>query len=83
LIDGGKGQLSAAIKIKKLMKLKVVVASIAKKEELIFVEGKNKPIKLSRDSEELMLLQRVRDESHRFAKAYFQKVHKKSMLKEA
>jgi len=82
LIDGGKGQLSAAMKIKKLMELKVFVASIAKEEELIFVEGRNEPIRLSRDSEELMLLQRVRDESHRFAKVYFQKVHKKSMLKE-
>ena len=80
LIDGGRGQLDAAIKIKKLLGVQVTVASLAKKEELIFVENKDQPIRLSKESEELKLLQRVRDESHRFAKAYFGVVHKKTML---
>ncbi len=80
LIDGGRGQLDAAIKIKKLLELNITVASLAKKEELIFVENKDQPIRLSKESEELKLLQRVRDESHRFAKAYFETLHKKIML---
>ena len=80
LIDGGKGQLDAAIKIKKLLGVQVTVASLAKKEELVFLENKDQPIRLSKESEELKLLQRVRDESHRFAKAYFGVVHKKTML---
>ena len=77
LIDGGKGQLDIAIKVKKFYELSVDIASLAKKEELIFVEGRDKPVRLSKDSEELKLLQRVRDESHRFAKSYFIKLHAK------
>jgi len=80
LIDGGKGQLNAALRIKKLLGLEVAIASLAKREELIFIEGENRPIKLSKESEALKLLQRVRDESHRFAKSYFEKLHAKSML---
>ncbi len=81
LIDGGKGQLDAAIKIKKLLKLDVSIASLAKKEELIFFEDMNGPIRLPRSSEVLKLLQCVRDESHRFAKAYFTKLHGYGILK--
>jgi len=77
LIDGGKGQLDIAIKVKKFYELSVDIASLAKKEELIFVENRDKPVRLSKDSEELKLLQRVRDESHRFAKSYFIKLHAK------
>ncbi len=82
LIDGGKGQLDAAISIKKLLGVDVAIASLAKKEELIFFEGKDEPIRLPRSSEVLKLLQRVRDESHRFAKAYFTKLHSSGILKE-
>ncbi len=81
LIDGGKGQLDAAVSIKKLLNLNVAIASLAKKEELVFVEGINEPIRLSKRSEMLKLLQRVRDESHRFAKAYFTKLHDSVILK--
>jgi excinuclease ABC subunit C len=77
LIDGGKGQLEIAKKVKKFYELSVDIASLAKKEELIFVENSNAPIKLGKDSEVLQLLQRVRDESHRFAKSYFTKLHSK------
>ncbi len=77
LIDGGKGQLEVAVKVKKFYELSVDVISLAKKEELIFIENRKDPIKLSEDSEKLKLLQRVRDESHRFAKSYFTKLHSK------
>jgi len=80
LIDGGKGQLDSAIAIKKLLNVDVEIASLAKKEELVFVEGRSEPIKLSRRSEVLKLLQRVRDESHRFAKKYFTTLHRSGIL---
>ncbi len=75
LIDGGKGQLDSTIRIKKLLNADVEIASLAKKEELVFVEGRAEPLRLSRRSEVLKLLQRVRDESHRFAKKHFTKLH--------
>jgi excinuclease ABC subunit C len=81
LIDGGKGQLDSAIAIKRLLGVDVNIASLAKKEELIFVEGKDAPIRLSRRSEVLKLMQRVRDESHRFAKKYFTTLHNSGILK--
>ncbi|MGB9695035.1 MAG: excinuclease ABC subunit UvrC [Caldisericaceae bacterium] len=79
LIDGGLGQLAVASKVKSFLNVDVDIASIAKKEELIYVEGCKEPIKLEKGSKELMLLQQVRDESHRFAKAYFSKLHIKSI----
>jgi excinuclease ABC subunit C len=81
LIDGGKGQLDAALSIKKLLGVDVAIASLAKREELVFFESFEEPIRLSRRSEVLKLLQRVRDESHRFAKGYFTKLHSFGILK--
>ncbi len=75
LIDGGKGQLDSAIRIKRLLDVDVEIASLAKKEELIFTEYSDEPIKLSKRSNVLKLLQRIRDESHRFAKKHFTKLH--------
>ncbi len=71
LIDGGKGQLSAARQV--LVELNVtqtVLVSLAKKEEIIHQAGRDKPIKLPRNSRALHILQCVRDESHRFAQHY-------------
>jgi excinuclease ABC subunit C len=56
------------------------IAAIAKKEEEIFLQGSNKPLKLSRTSPTLKLLQYVRDEAHRFAQHYFHILRKKKML---
>jgi excinuclease ABC subunit C len=53
------------------------LASLAKENEEIFITGRSNPIVLPRNAPGLQLLQRVRDESHRFAVAYFTKVHKK------
>lgn len=68
VIDGGKGQLSAALAAMQAYDLpRVAVISLAKKEEQVFVPGRSEPIVLGRESAGLQLLQRVRDEAHRFA----------------
>ena len=68
VIDGGKGQLSAALAAMQAYELpRVAVISLAKKEEHVFVPGRSGPIVLARDSAGLQLLQRIRDEAHRFA----------------
>ena len=68
LIDGGKGQLGAAVAALEELGLgDQPVASLAKREELIFVRGRDEPIALPRSSPVLQLVQRVRDEAHRFA----------------
>lgn len=78
LIDGGRGQLNAAVAVMEALGVdQVPVASLAKENEEIFVPGRAKPIVLSRSSPGLQLLERLRDEAHRFAVTYFQKVHKR------
>jgi excinuclease ABC subunit C len=69
IVDGGKGQLSVAIEVLKEFDLfaKVPVAGLAKQREEIFVPGQARPILLPRRSQGLFLVQRVRDEAHRFA----------------
>jgi excinuclease ABC subunit C len=70
VIDGGKGQLASAVGELKKMGLAVPVVSIAKREEELFFPGRRRPVLLPRDSLALKLLQRVRDEAHRFAVSY-------------
>ena len=71
LIDGGKGQLGAAADALDELGLgDQPLASLAKREELIFVRGREEPIALPRASPVLQLVQRVRDEAHRFAVGY-------------
>jgi excinuclease ABC subunit C len=71
LIDGGKGQLAAAVEALRALEIeRVSVCSLAKREELVFLPGKPDPIRLDRRSPALQLLQRVRDEAHRFALGY-------------
>jgi excinuclease ABC subunit C len=82
LIDGGPGQLSAATAA--LAELGIghqPVASIAKKEELIFVPGRAEPIVLPHSSPVLQLVQRVRDEAHRFAVGFHRKVRAQRTLR--
>lgn len=68
LIDGGPGQLSAALKgLKKATSRAQPMASLAKRDEEIFLPARSAPIHLAKDSPALQLLQYVRDESHRFA----------------
>jgi excinuclease ABC subunit C len=68
MIDGGKGQLAAGMRaLQPFADLGVTIVSLAKREEEVFVPGRAAPIDLPRGSEANQLLQRVRDEAHRFA----------------
>jgi excinuclease ABC subunit C len=81
LIDGGKGQRNAAAKAMRDIGMTDVpeIVAIAKKEEEIFVPGREFPIILKRSDPALRLLQRVRDEAHRFAVSYQRKLREKEM----
>jgi excinuclease ABC subunit C len=71
VIDGGKGQLSAAQAAAAEAGLAALpLASLAKREEEVFLPGREEPLRLSRRSPSLKLLQRARDEAHRFAVSY-------------
>jgi excinuclease ABC subunit C len=71
LVDGGKGQLGAALAALEELGLgDQPLASLAKKQELIFLPGREQPLELPRSSPVLQLVQRVRDEAHRFAIGY-------------
>ena len=75
VVDGGKGQLSAALDILRDMDLAdIPVAGLAKREEELFVPDMQEPIRLARRSQGLYLLQRIRDEAHRFAITYHRQV---------
>ncbi len=81
LIDGGKGQLGAALQALEELGLGgQPVASLAKKEELIFVPSREAPIALPFSSPVLQLVQRVRDEAHRFAVTFHRKTRSKRTL---
>jgi excinuclease ABC subunit C len=83
LIDGGKGQLSAALEaFQALGVTPPTLISLAKREEEIYVPGRPEPIVLSRRSFALRLLQYVRDEAHRFAQYYHHMLRKKRTLGE-
>jgi excinuclease ABC subunit C len=81
VIDGGKGQLSSALKVLKKLNLTshIPVISIAKQEEELFVPGQAKSIKLDRSNPVLKLIQRARDEAHRFAITYNRQLRSKNL----
>ncbi len=81
VIDGGKGQLSAACHELEKLSVSIPIISLAKREEEIFLPGKRKPVILSRQSLGLKLLQRLRDEAHRFALSYHRNLRAKNMLR--
>ncbi len=83
LIDGGKGQLAAALSALSALEVEPpMVVALAKHEELVFVAGFDEPLRLSRRSYALRLLQYVRDEAHRFAQHYHHILRRKSTLGE-
>ena len=82
VIDGGKGQLSAAVEaLAGLGMSDVAVAALAKKEEEVFMPGRPDAIRLDRRDRALHLLQRARDEAHRFAVRYNRKLRGKRTLR--
>jgi hypothetical protein len=83
LIDGGLGQLHAAMEVFTTMDVKPpMVISLAKKEELVYVQAKGQPVKLPRNHAGLRLLQYIRDEAHRFAQHYHHILRRKSQIDE-
>ncbi len=81
LVDGGKGQLSAALEVIRGIGLTdVPVIGLAKKREEIFMEGRKDPLILPPTSKGLHLLQRIRDEAHRFAIRYHRDLRKKTAI---
>lgn len=83
VIDGGRGHLEAAAAVLKGLQVSAPVISIAKKEELVYTMRQTRPIALGQDSPLLMLIQRLRDEAHRFALKYHRLLrHKNAFGKE-
>lgn len=83
LIDGGLGQLHAALEAFEQLDVRPpMVISLAKKEELVYVQDRAMPIRLSRSNPGLRLLQAVRDEAHRFAQHYHHVLRRKKTLGE-
>lgn len=80
LIDGGKGQLSAAKRELEALKLNIPIISLAKREEDIYTLFKKGPIKLKKNSAALRLIQHIRDESHRFALKYHHILRRQRLL---
>ncbi len=79
LVDGGKGQLGVAVRVLTALGLadEIPVASLAKQFEEVYLPGRSAPVELPRQGEGLYLLQRIRDESHRFAIAYHRQLRDK------
>jgi excinuclease ABC subunit C len=81
LVDGGKGQLSVAVRVLEELGLddEIPVAALAKRFEEVYVPGASEPVCIPRNSEALYLLQRIRDEAHRFAVSYHRQLRGKRM----
>jgi excinuclease ABC subunit C len=84
LIDGGKGQLNAALEVRRELGLdSIPIASLAKENEEVFIPGDRKPIYIAKDSPALHILQRARDEAHRFAISYHRRLRRKESITSA
>ncbi len=83
LIDGGLGQLHAALSAFDEMNVRPpMVISLAKREEEIYIQARSKPVRLARNHPALRLLQQVRDEAHRFAQHYHHLLRRKKTFDE-
>ncbi len=82
VIDGGKGQLRAATEALTALGLPhIAVAALAKRDEAVYLPGRRDPLRLSRRDRALHLLQRIRDEAHRFAVTYNRKLRRKRTIR--
>jgi excinuclease ABC subunit C len=82
LIDGGKGQLNVAVSTLREMGIDYIpVISLAEKFDEVFTEGKEEPLVMPKNSLGLQLLQRIRDEAHRFALTYHRSLHSKNSIR--
>jgi len=80
LIDGGPGQVGRAVKVLNELDLSIPVVGLAKRMEEIYLPGQPDPVRIPRDQPALHLLQRVRDEAHRFAIDYHRRLRGKRMI---
>jgi excinuclease ABC subunit C len=84
LIDGGRGQLSAALEVRQELGLDFIpMVSLAKQNEEVFIPGDPRPVYIAKDSPALHILQRARDEAHRFAISYHRKLRHKEAITSA
>jgi excinuclease ABC subunit C len=85
LVDGGKGQLGVAEHVVRRLGLadQIPVAGLAKRFEQVFVPGQSAPVDIPRGSEALFMLQRIRDEAHRFANTFHAERRSKRMTRSA
>ena len=84
LIDGGKGHLNAALVVMKELELdSIPLVSLAKEREKVFIPGNSEPVDIPQTSTMLHLLQRIRDEAHRFALGYHQRLRHKEGIASA
>ena len=85
VVDGGKGQLSVAKRVVDQLGLtdEIPVAGLAKEFERVYVPGRSEPVEIARGSEGLFMLQRIRDEAHRFANTFHRERRSKRMTKSA
>jgi excinuclease ABC subunit C len=79
IIDGGQGQLSAALRQLRELRVRVPVISIAKGEEEIYLPGQQLPLAIERDGKASLFIQEIRNEAHRFAIAYNRLLRKKAI----
>ena len=81
LVDGGKGQLAVAERVVDALGLadEIPIASLAKRFEEVYVPGSSEPVNVPRGSEALFMLQRIRDEAHRFANTFHRELRGKRM----
>ena len=81
LVDGGKGQLAVADRVVRSLGLQdeIPIASLAKRFEEVFVPGRSQPVEVPRGSDALFMLQRIRDEAHRFANTFHRELRGKRM----
>ncbi|HQZ35411.1 MAG TPA: excinuclease ABC subunit C, partial [Ilumatobacteraceae bacterium] len=81
LVDGGKGQLAVAERVVRALGLQdeIPIASLAKRFEEVYVPGRSEPIEVPRGSDALFMLQRIRDEAHRFANTFHRELRGKRM----
>ena len=80
VIDGGKGQLSAVMEVVKDMGIEGIdFVSLAKREEEVFLPHQSEPVRLPIDSNAMFLMQRIRDEAHRFAITFHRDLRSKDL----
>jgi excinuclease ABC subunit C len=84
LIDGGRGQLNAALEVRQELGLdSIPMVSLAKENEAVFIPSSTQPVYIAKDSPALHILQRARDEAHRFAISYHRKLRHKEIIASA